>query len=231
MAAGEHPHGHQCAHDHEGCGSAGPTEHTTLEDVDRTRAIQQSSDLFAYIDMTRVTAFNDGGTATRVLIPYDQRRESESYTCESIADPQLIIQVSFSVTVKITHIAVTGPEAETTCWPSTLRAYVNRDNLDFTNIEQATCSQSWSLANTRRPDVEVLYPTRPSKFQNVQLITLFFPENMNRDDSCTRIEHIGFYGTATGYRRAPVAAVYEARPLATDARSRVEVNQVSHLGM
>ncbi|KAF6003228.1 PITH domain-containing protein 1 [Cyanidiococcus yangmingshanensis] len=218
-------------HDGCGCGSAGSGEHVPPADLDQARSLQQNTDLYAYIDIARVTALNDGGTASRALVPYRERNPTGDYVCQTVADPQLIMYVPFSVTVKVTHIAVAGPSNETAYWPATMRAYVNRENLDFTSIEQIQCSQSWSLANTRHQDVEALYATRPSKFQNVQSITLFFPENMSGDEACTRIEHVGFYGTATGYRRAPVVAVYEARPLATDSRSRVEVNQKPHVGM
>jgi hypothetical protein len=234
MADDGHFHQHHGAEGHSGCGCSthGTDGHAPPPPTEEeARSLLQQSNLYPYIDLSRVTALNDGGAASRVLVPYHQRRPGETYLCRSVADQQLIIVVPFSVTVKITHIGVTGPAAEEARWPATMRAYVNRDDVDFATVEQMACTQSWELAGPHRPEVEPLYATRPAKFQNVQRVTLFFPGNLSGDDGSTAIEHIGFYGKATGYRRAPVAAVYEARPLATDSRSRVEVNHASQYGL
>ena len=120
-----------------------------------------SNDLLPYIDMAGVAALNESetGACRRVFRPHDQRLQPDIFV-ESDDDPQIIIHVPFTCPVKLRSITVIGGDEGQA--PSTLRAYVNREALDFGDAEQTPPVQEWTLAEDPLGVLE--YPTQFSKF-------------------------------------------------------------------
>eukprot|EP01047_Picozoa_sp_COSAG01_P046523 COSAG01_NODE_4377_length_5085_cov_6.039110_4_plen_153_part_00 len=58
-------------------------------------------------------------------------RLNEEQYLESDADEQLILTIPFSCAVKIKSITVVGSAAETGSNPAEMRAFINRDDVDF----------------------------------------------------------------------------------------------------
>jgi hypothetical protein len=75
-----------------------------------------------------------------------------------------------------------------------MRAFINRDDVDFSLAAELTPVQEWSLVEDATASVE--YATRFSKFQSVSSLTLHFPSNGGA--ACTRIFFIGLRGEARG---------------------------------
>ena len=165
-----------------------------------------SNDLLPYIDVENVRALNEreSGSCKGVFKPHERRHEQDGYMESEEDDPQLIIHIPFTCPVKIRAISISGGGDGTA--PQTLRAYVNRETLDFADAEQTPPVQEWALAEDGR-DVE--YPTQFSRFQNVSRLSLFVQDNHGADH--THISYIGLSGVGTDHKRQAVQAVYELR--------------------
>ncbi|KAF5748303.1 Thioredoxin family protein [Tripterygium wilfordii] len=132
-------------------------------------------------------------------------------------DPELLVFIPFTSDVKIKCISIVGGANGTS--PSKMRAFINRDGIDFSDAQSMQAVQEWDLAENLNGVLE--YQTRYSKFQSVGNITLHIPENFGGDT--TQIEYIGFKGEATQLKRDVVATiVYELMPNPSDHKTRAE---------
>ena len=167
-----------------------------------------SNDLLPYIDIDGVHALNESetGACRRVFKPYDQRLDQTAVVESEEDDPQIIIHIPFVSPVKIRALKLIGGGNGTA--PRILRAYINREALDFTDVEDAPPVQQWDLAEDATGDLE--YATQFSRFQNVSKLSLFVPENFGGDHH-TVISYIGLSGVGSEHKRRAVQAVYEAR--------------------
>lgn len=102
--------------------------------------------------------------------------------------------------------------------PSTVRAFVNRDDADFDMVASVPPTQEWTLV-PGPPGAAMEYPTKASKFQGVYSLDLHFPGNVGGGD-VTRIDFVGIKGSHTPAKREAVVAVYEARPVPGDHKVR-----------
>lgn len=186
-----------------------------------------SNDLLPFIDLDGVSALNasDGTAARQVFKPYDQRLDrSRSLTSEE-DDPQLIIHITFTSPVKIRALTVIGGgDGEAPC---TLRAYINREALDFADAEQTQPVQQWELAADGDPNGAVEYPTQFSRFQSVSKLSLFVVDNHGAD--VCRIFYVGLKGVGTEHKRRAVQAVYELKPMPEDTSIK-ESEQCQQIG-
>jgi hypothetical protein len=166
-----------------------------------------SNDLLPYIDLDGVAALNasEQGAGRRVFKPYDQRLEHGPCLESEEDDPQLIIRVPFTCPVKIRAFTIIGGGDGQA--PSSVRAFVNREALDFGDAEQTAPVQQWDLAEDVLGVLE--YPTQFSRFQNVSLLWLFVPDNHGADH--TTISYLGLSGVGTEHKRQAVQTVYESR--------------------
>ncbi|XP_015167790.1 PITH domain-containing protein 1 isoform X1 [Solanum tuberosum] len=170
--------------------------------------------LFKHIDLPKVSALNESvtGSVKSVFKPWEQRlNSSEGHLESNEGDPELIVFIPFTADVKIKSIAIVGGADGTS--PSKMRAFVNRDGIDFSDAQSMQAIQEWDLAENLQGVLE--YQTRYSRFQSVGNITLHFPDNFGADT--TRIQYIGLKGEATQMKRDVVAnIVYEIMPNPSD---------------
>ncbi|XP_055820463.1 uncharacterized protein LOC129889256 isoform X2 [Solanum dulcamara] len=132
-------------------------------------------------------------------------------------DPELIVFIPFTADVKIKSIAIVGGADGTS--PAKMRAFINRDGIDFSDAQSMQSIQEWDLAENLQGVLE--YQTRYSRFQSVGNITLHFPDNFGADT--TQIHYIGLKGEATQLKRDVVAnIVYEIMPNPSDHKTRAE---------
>ncbi|XP_015083720.1 PITH domain-containing protein 1 [Solanum pennellii] len=176
--------------------------------------------LFKHIDLPKVSALNEAvtGSVKSVFKPWEQRlNSSEGHLESNEGDPELIVFIPFTADVKIKSIAIVGGADGTS--PSKMRAFVNRDGIDFSDAQSMQAIQEWDLAENLQGVLE--YQTRYSRFQSVGNITLHFPDNFGADT--TRIQYIGLKGEATQMKRDVVAnIVYEIMPNPSDHKTRAE---------
>ena len=117
--------------------------------------------------------------------------------------------------------------------PTLMRAYINRDDIDFGMAAELAPVQEFTLVEDSTASLE--YGTRITKFQSVSSLTLYF----NGGEPCTRIHFVGLRGEVrrrsstpseqqsdalrrsrsqgSGLKReAPLNIVYEAKPQPQD---------------
>jgi PITH domain len=90
---------------------------------------------------------------------------------------------------------------------------VNRDDLDFGSAADVPPVQANELV-ADSGGIEVDYPTKYSKMQNVSSISIYFSDNFGAD--ATIVSFLGFKGESTHFRHGVVEAVYESKPQAAD---------------
>ncbi|KAL6296055.1 hypothetical protein ACE6H2_004197 [Prunus campanulata] len=183
--------------------------------------------LYKHIDLPKVSALNEAvpGSVKSVFKAWEQRLNSTGEHLESNeGDPELLVYIPFTSDVKIKSISIIGGTDGTS--PSKMRAFINRDGIDFSDVQGMQAIQEWDLVENFQGVLE--YQTRYSKFQNVASITLHFPDSFGSDT--TKIEYIGFKGEATQLKRDVVATiVYELRPNPSDHKTKAEGGGLSHV--
>ncbi|KAI9495310.1 galactose-binding domain-like protein [Zychaea mexicana] len=181
-------HGEHCEHDHDDLPGAG-----------------DQFLLYSRIDRDNVRCLNEAepDSGKSVIKPWNERFDNEKFV-ESDADEQLILFVPFTGSVKLRSICLRTARGDTA--PSTMKVFINRDDVDFDAAESYTPVQTWELVEGSDDVVE--YATRITKFTNIRNITLYFPENFGADTSI--IHFVGFKGEWTEIKRDPIITVYEA---------------------
>ena len=186
--------------------------------------IVNQDSLYKYIDNNGVRALNErvDGSAAKILLPFDQKRQKE-LVCESEDDDeQMIIHVPFTASVKVTSICIVGDGA--TC-PRRMHVWANRDDIDFDNCEDVKPSHIFDIAPN--PLGEIQYPTDPIKFKNIHSLTLWISENHGGDQ--TAVSFLGFRGAFIAPRVGVVVATYESRAQLADHRVPDETKPYLHL--
>jgi len=130
---------------------------------------------------------------------------------ESDCDEQLIVFVPFTGMVKLKSIILRGGPEGTS--PSLLKAFINKDDIDFDSAESTQPVQEWELVQEYPQDV-VEYNTRMTKFNLVRNITLFFPSNFGA--ATTILSYIGFKGEWSEIKQDPIITIYELQPNVKD---------------
>eukprot|EP00960_Hanusia_phi_P027111 746648-Hanusia_phi.AAC.3 len=99
--------------------------------------------------------------------------------------------------------------------PCKIKAFINRDDIDFDSVSNLPALQTWELARDNPPDAEHLF--KVSKFNRVRILTLLI--DSNHGDDTTKITYLAFKGIFTELKTEPVVAAYELRPMPGKRRS------------
>ncbi|THG11903.1 hypothetical protein TEA_001742 [Camellia sinensis var. sinensis] len=168
----------------------------------------------------KVSALNEAvpGSVKSVFKAWEQRLNiSEGHLESNEGDPELLVFIPFTSDVKIKSISVVGGADGTS--PSKMRAFINREGIDFSDAQNMQSIQEWDLVENLQGVLE--YQTKYSRFQGVGNLTLHFPENFGGD--ATQIHYIGLKGEATQLKRDVVATiVYELMPNPSDHKTKAE---------
>lgn len=164
--------------------------------------------LYKHVDLPKVWALNEAveGSANSVLRSWERRLELTGESLRSNdGDPELLLFIPFTSDVIIKGISIIGGADGTS--PTKMRAFINRIDVDFSNVQNLTPVQEWDLAENPRGELE--YQTRYARFQGVANLTLHFPESFG--GTSTEILYVGLRGEATNNKRDAVTTiVYEA---------------------
>lgn len=168
--------------------------------------------LYQQVDTARLICLNEKrqDSLKDVLRPWDQRFDTSLPTLDSDVDPQLLICIPFVSPVKIKSICIVGAgDAE---GPARMSAFLNHEVMDFASVETTTPIQEWELARGMHPAEGVVeYPTKYTKFQNVNKLWLFVSRNFGAPS--TSVMYIGLKGVHTKHKREAVQTTYELRPV------------------
>jgi len=165
--------------------------------------------LFGAIDREQIRALNEAedGMGKNPFKPYDKRHESEPFLASDEDDPELIVHVPFTQAVDIRSLCIVGGGDGGA--PTSVRLYVDRDDLDFSMAEDLPPVQTIELQQDFNADV--WYPLQVRKFQSVQSVALHFPDdNFGGGDGATVLCYVGFKGAKKDARRGIVECTYEA---------------------
>jgi len=165
-----------------GCNCGNPNH-----SLDNSSASTFDSDLgtslHQYISLTSIYALNEDtlNSCQSIFKSYNDRFTLLPACSSDADDCELIIHVPFTEAVKLKYISIAGGQAETA--PSSVKLFVNRNDVDFSNAHDLEPSQTLDLVN---PDhhtefVGTLdYAVKMNKFQSVSSLTLFFREFKHR---------------------------------------------------
>ena len=107
-----------------------------------------------------LTSSNVRPQCRRVFKPYEERQDRTKFMDSEEDDPQVIIHIPFTCPVKIRAIVVMGgPEGAA---PLRLRAFINREALDFSDAEDAPATQVRGRASPCGAVRAVLLPPKRS---------------------------------------------------------------------
>jgi len=199
-----------CRHEHHGHGVC-PHDHGNLPQ-DEAGAARDS--LYNFIDTNKVRALNESipEACQHIIKPWHRRLETTD-VMTSGEDAELLIFVPFTEVVKLRAIVVIGGDGGSA--PSSMRVYINREDVDFDLAHNSVALQEWELSEDDRGG-ELEYPTKYSKFGSVSNVTLHFPANFGAD--CTALHFLGFKGETTSIttKQAILNTVYESAPNVKD---------------
>lgn len=200
-----------CLHDHD-CADHSCAAHWSLHE---------------HIDLSKVSALNEAviGSVKSVFKSWDRRLDTSEGLLESIdGDPELLVFIPFTSDVKIKSISIVGGSGGKS--PSKMRAFINREGIDFSDAQNMQPVQEWDLTENLQGILE--YQTRYSRFQSVGNLTLHFPDNFGGET--TQIYYIGLKGEATKLKRDVVATiVYEVMPNPSDHKTGADTGSLSHV--
>ncbi|KAG0494217.1 hypothetical protein HPP92_005211 [Vanilla planifolia] len=183
--------------------------------------------LYKHINIDKVIALNESiaGSVKTIFKPWDRRLDNLEGCLESNeGDPELIVFIPFTSDVKIKSISIIGGAGGTS--PSKMRAFINRDGIDFSDAHNMQPIQDWELVENLQGMLE--YQTRYSRFQSVGSLTMHFPENFGAD--VTQMHYIGLRGEATQMKRDAVTnIVYELYPNPSEHKTPSEFGGFSHV--
>eukprot|EP00439_Symbiodinium_sp_Y106_P070526 s534_g12.t1 len=104
----------------------------------------------------------------------------------------------------ITSITVIGGDGGSA--PSSVKLYINREDLDFTSVGDIEPTQEVQLVEDFHGAIQ--FPLRAAKFLSVTNVSLYFPHSFGGER--TRIHWIGLWGVGSEHKRQAVMTVYEA---------------------
>ncbi len=133
--------------------------------------------------------------------------DKDKYIESNDNDPELLIYVPFNSVVKIKSFVLIGGEDGTS--PSHIKMFVNTENPDFNLIESGIATQEFDCIEN--PQGELHYSLRPSKFNNVQSISIIVDRNHGGDN--TKIHYIGFVGVKTNKKKLVLVGNFELKPV------------------
>jgi len=139
-----------------------------------------------------------------VLRPFAYRL-ADGPAVVSNCDQELIINITFTSPCHIRKIMFIGggPDAQ---HPRSVKAYTNKDNVDFTNVGDLKPVQVFANLPINNEGLNEQI-TVLRQFTNVTNLTLYVTENYGA--ATTTLRYIGMQGEHTHYRREAVDAEYE----------------------
>jgi hypothetical protein len=130
-------------------------------------------------------------------------------------DRQLLLFIPFTANVVLRGISLIGGDDEMA--PRRMKVFLNKDDIDFDNVDQLSPAQEWELTNSNE---EILYSTRVSKFSRVHQLIVYITDNYGADR--TRLYYMKLTGDFKGPLREPILnAVYESSPNPVDYKTKI----------
>ncbi len=178
----------------------------TINHIDE---FENNKSLYNCIDKDRIECYNcnQNFPISNCIKPYSDRHNN--LYLESDCDEQLLIRIPFTNTVKINSMSINGNYNYS---PSIVKLYKNPNILTFDEIDDVIEDQQIEINND--PLHDLTYPLKPIKFNNVNEIVIYIPEN--HGELVTQVNYINFYGEKMEGKFGIVECVYESRATLDD---------------
>lgn len=146
-------------------------------------------DLVEFIEWPSLECLNEKNSHTHANALKQGYRDDDGLFLESDADEQLLINLPFMQVVKLHTVIILGPPEE---GPKTIKLYVNRQNMGFSNVGDFPASDILTLSpeHLKGKPLSLKY----LKFQNVHSLTIFIEDNQESTD-VTKINKMAFFGS------------------------------------
>ena len=144
--------------------------------------------------------------AISVLRPFVRRLDDLPAPLQSNCDEEMILVIPFTSPCHIRKLMIIGG-GDDEQYPLTMKAYVNKTNLDFDSIADVTPAQTFNnIGLNKAGTTEIIIPNVRT-FTNVRVLTLYITANHGAE--VTMLRYVGMQGEHTHYRREAVDAEYE----------------------
>jgi hypothetical protein len=169
------------------------------------------------IDVANLRCLNEAvsGSVRNLFRTHCTRADKGAYLESFGDDPELLISVPFSCTVRLRAFALSAG-APPAC-PSRARLFVDQPNLDFEGANAGTPAQELVIAGADE-GADVWHALRGAKFNNITSLQIHLTGNLAAEDAAAvRIFFIGLRAEVTGFRGGVVNTTYEVVPMPTAA--------------
>ncbi|PNW87136.1 hypothetical protein CHLRE_02g110450v5 [Chlamydomonas reinhardtii] len=187
--------------------------------------------LYKHVAVDQVRCLNEAsvGSCRNILRPWHTRLDAVETPLRSNEDEdeqEVLIHVPFDGSVKLKAISVIARGPPGTA-PGRMRAYINRDDLDFGTAAQAAPVQEWELAVDGDARGIIEYPTQVAKFTGVHSLDLLLSGASGGMDYI-EVHFLGLKGEFAERRRQAVETVYELRPVPGDGNKIPGIGDGAH---
>lgn len=156
-----------------------------------------------------------------ILCGYSRSQYSSSCSVLTlIFSQELLLFIPFTGNVKLKAIRLLGG-ADDQC-PTKMRAYTNRDDLDFDTVAQLGALQEWDIPDAASEPDGLEFETRISKFQGVHALILHIPSNAGADT--TKVRYIGLRGECRAEVRRTIITLAESAANPADHKETIAAN-------
>lgn len=124
-------------------------------------------------------------------------RQNKNKNKESDTDEQLLLHIPFTQKVKLSGIAFAAPAGSGKA-PKTVRLFVNRPNVGFSDADSTPAAQELKLAAADLEDGDgagKTLPLKPARFTGVDVLSIFIEDNQGDEDT-TALTRLTLFGTA-----------------------------------
>ena len=164
--------------------------------------------LYSMVDREGIKALNVTlpDEAISVFRPFVRRLDESPAPLESNCDEEMILVIPFTSPCHIRKLMIIGG-GDNEQHPLTVKAYVNKTNLDFDSISDVTPSQTFNNLSVNSSGTTEITIPNVRTFTNVNVLTLYI--TANHGSETTMLRYVGMQGEHTHYRREAVDAEYE----------------------
>lgn len=183
----------------------------------------EGESLLPYINTDAVSCLNEerSGSAKHVFKPFTARADKHCAVTSPSGDPLLVFHIPFTCSVKVRSVCISCERGQA---PAKLRLFANNESIDVSSALENKPDQELSVTVDETGDL--WYPLKGSKFVSCHHLTIALPPPAADEDDGSvdqyRVFYLGLKGESTGLKRVAVTAVYEARALPEDHKTKEE---------
>ncbi|PNW70683.1 hypothetical protein CHLRE_17g730250v5 [Chlamydomonas reinhardtii] len=150
-----------------------------------------AKDLLEHIDFSGLECLNEAPNHGVANVLKQGYREQDELYLESDTDEQLLLNIRFQQRVRVSALVIKAiDEAKA---PKTIKLYVNRPHMGFSDTGSVPCAQELVLSGAQAAQGDPL-PLKLVKFNNVDTLSVFIEDNQGGED-VTRLCKIALMGS------------------------------------